>query len=139
MRGTDGIEPALDFHHFGVACRNLDEQERVYAVFGYTRERDDFTDPIQGVSGRFLVGGGPRMELLVALENSSVLDPWLANGPRIYHQAFETPNLASSLQYLDRHGFRTIVGPVPAVAFSNRLIAFAMNRRMTMIELIEYR
>lgn len=137
MSGIDGAAPGLAFHHFGVACRNLDDQERVYAVFGYTRERADFTDPIQGVSGRFLVGPGPRMELLVAFENSSVLDPWLASGPRIYHQAFETPSLASSLQYLAKHGFRTIVGPVPAVAFDNRLIAFALNRHMTMIELIE--
>lgn len=126
----------LTFHHFGVACRQLDREAAAYKSLGYAAEGPDFLDPIQGVHGRFLVGGGPRIELLVAMEGREVLDPWLKGGSRIYHQAFETPDLLSAVGELKKDGARVVVQPVPAVAFGGRDICFVMLRTLTLIELI---
>ncbi len=126
----------LSFHHFGVACKSLDREAAAYAPLGYQAEAPDFLDPIQGVQGRFLVGGGPRIELLVAMEGRDVLDPWLKGGSRIYHQAFETPDLPAALDELRGVGARVVVQPVPAVAFGGRDICFLMLRTMSLIELI---
>ena len=128
---------SLTFHHFGIACRNLDREMRAYTTLGYAPEAADFEDPIQGVAGRFLTGGGPRLELLVALPGSDVLDPWLQGGSRIYHQAFEATDLQGSIDELVADNARVVVEPVPAVAFGGRHIAFLMLRTMSLVELIQ--
>lgn len=127
----------FDFHHFGIACKDLDREQAQYELLGYEPEGADFSDAVQGIRGRFLVGGGPRLELLVALPGSTVLDPWLQAGHRIYQQAFEVDDLAEAIEFLEGKGARTVVEPVPAVAFEGRQIAFLMQRNMAMIELIE--
>lgn len=129
--------PPLAFHHLGVACRDLDREEKTYQGLGYQRETDDFVDPIQGVRGRFLVGPGPRIELLQQLDGRDVLEPWLQHGSRIYHQAFEVDDITAAVNMFLTNGNRVVVEPVPAVAFEGRRIAFLMTRTMTLFELIE--
>jgi methylmalonyl-CoA/ethylmalonyl-CoA epimerase len=129
---------ALSFHHFGIACRDLDREEAAYAELGYKVEAPDFIDPVQGVRGRFLAEGGPRLELLVALEGSQVLEPWLTTGTsRVYHEAFETLDLKKALDSMVDSGARVVVEPAPAVAFNGRGICFLMLRNMALVELIE--
>ena len=125
------------FHHVGVACHDLDSESKHFSLLGYTQESPDFTDPAQGVSGRFLVGGGPRMELLKSLPGKGTLTPWLKSGIKLYHLAYETPDISNAIEHYRREGAKLIVSPVPAVAFSGRLIAFLMLPNMLLIELIE--
>jgi methylmalonyl-CoA/ethylmalonyl-CoA epimerase len=127
----------LAFHHLGVACRDLDREEQVWTALGYRRERPDFEDPRQQIRGRFIVGRGPRLELLVGTPGSTVLDPWLSRGIKIYHQAFEVPALAKMLGAFVLLGARVVVEPVPAVAFDNREICFVMLPNNSLIELIQ--
>ena len=126
----------LAFHHIGVACRNLDAEERVYALMGYAREGTDFEDPIQGIGGRFLTGPGPRLELLIELPGSGVLTPWLRKGIRLYHLAWMTQDLSQASAALVADKARVVVAPVPAVAFGGRNISFLMLPNHQMIELI---
>jgi len=129
--------PGLSFHHIGVACRSLDVEEQHYRPLGYGREGADFTDPIQGIQGRFLTGGGPRLELLVETPGKSVLTPWLRKGIRLYHLAWEAADLSeASRQFVERRA-RVVVPPVPAVAFGGRSITFLMLPNLQLIELIE--
>lgn len=53
-----------EFHHIGVACKDFDYEQNKFATLGYRQEAPDVHDPIQRVHVRFLVGGGPRMELV---------------------------------------------------------------------------
>src|SRR4051794_17708465 len=78
----------LEFHHFGIACTDIAVLAQDYEKLGYTVEGAPFVDEIQKIKGLFITGGGPRLELLAAHNNSTVLTPWLSSGPRIYHQAF---------------------------------------------------
>jgi methylmalonyl-CoA/ethylmalonyl-CoA epimerase len=126
----------LAFHHVGVACRDLNTEERLFSALGYEREGPDFLDPIQGVHGRFLVRGGPRLELLCNQEGRGVLSAWLKNRTKFYHIAYETENLAGSGAELAQLGAKQVVAPVPAVAFGQRKIAFYMLPNLAMIELI---
>ena len=137
---TNGRTEALDglgFHHVGLACADLDAEERAFARLGYTREGPDFEDPVQGVRGRFLVGAGPRLELLCELPGGTVLGPWLRKGVKMYHVAYEAADLAEADAAVTALGARRVVAPVPAVAFGGRRIAFYMMPNGFLVELIE--
>ena len=62
----------LNFHHLGIATRNIDIEYNQWMRFGYRKETEVFKDINQGVKGIFLVGTGPRLELLEPLENSKL-------------------------------------------------------------------
>lgn len=130
----------LRFHHLGVACRHIDAEARSVALLGYrpeAGEHGEFEDPLQGVRGRFMVGPGPRLELLEPLAGSTVLDLWLKAGVRIYHQAYEVADLDAEAARLTGAGARMMSPPQPAVAFSGRRVCFVMLRTMLLVELIE--
>ncbi len=124
------------FHHIGVACRNLDSEARRFAALGYIQEGVDFTDPIQGVSGRFLIGGGPRLELLIPHSADGCLAPWLKTGAKLYHLAYVVSDFDGEITRLRNEGAKTVVQPVPAVAFEGRHITFLMLPNMMLVELI---
>ncbi len=125
------------FHHLGVATRRIAREADGWRSFGYRQEGEVFEDPRQGIRGVFLVGAGPRLELLEALPGSTVLDGWLERGIKIYHQAFEVPDLPTALADLTARGAKIVVEPVPAIAFGGRKISFLMLPVLHLIELIE--
>jgi methylmalonyl-CoA/ethylmalonyl-CoA epimerase len=130
--------PIGRFHHIGVATESIVRDEDVYALLGYQREGEVFLDAGQGVRGVFLVGPGPRLELLEPHEGSTTLEPWLRAGSRLYHQAYEVDDLDASLS-LARRDLRTHVlrRPMPAPAFGGRPVSFLMLRNHSVIELIQ--
>jgi methylmalonyl-CoA/ethylmalonyl-CoA epimerase len=137
--GTPAVSLALAgarFHHVGVAARELDVEERFFAMLGYAREREDVVDERQGVRARFLVGGGPRIELLVDLPGSGGVGEWLKRGITLYHLAYEVDDLTSSGERLGALGAKLIVGPLPAIAFDHRPIEFWLLPTMMLVELI---
>lgn len=126
------------FHHIGVACRDLDAEERHFAALGYTVEGPSFVDPKQGITGRFLVASGqPRLELLVNSGATGPLDPWLEKGVKFYHFAYEVLDLAAAIDELKVSRARVVVPPVEAVAFHMRQIAFLMQANGMLTEFIE--
>lgn len=126
------------FHHIGVATESIARDETVYAQLGYRREGDEFVDPGQGVRGVFLIGPGPRLELLEPHAGSTTLQPWLEAGSRMYHQAYEVANLDASLnsarKELRAHVLRP---PMPSPAFGGRPVLFLVLRNRSVIELIQ--
>lgn len=130
----DGI--GLQFHHIGVACTDLDGEAARLAILGYRPGGNDFADPVQGVRGRFLIGPGPRLELLAPMPGRDVLDPWLKAGAKLYHLAFEVAEVDAAIALLVKRRARLVSGPVPAVAFDGRPIAFLMLPNLLLIELI---
>ncbi len=130
--------PIGRFHHIGVATESIAQDEAVYAQLGYERDGEDFLDPGQGVRGVFLVGPGPRLELLEPHAGSTTLEPWLRAGSRLYHQAYEVDDLEESLasarKELRAHVLRV---PMPAPAFGGRPVSFLMLRNRSVIELIQ--
>ncbi|BCZ24963.1 VOC domain-containing protein [Mycobacterium senriense] len=132
------MRPIGRFHHIGVATESIARDEAIYAQLGYQREDEEFVDPAQGVRGLFLVGPGPRLELLEPLEGSTTLDPWLEAGSRLYHQAYEVDDLNASLdsarKELRAHILRP---PMPSPAFGGRSVSFLILRNRSVIELVQ--
>jgi methylmalonyl-CoA/ethylmalonyl-CoA epimerase len=126
------------FHHIGVATESIARDETVYAQLGYEREGEEFIDSGQGVRGVFLVGPGPRLELLEPYDGSMTLEPWLRAGSRLYHQAYEVDDLDASLgsarKDLRAHVLRA---PMPSPAFGGRPVSFLILRNRSVIELIQ--
>jgi methylmalonyl-CoA/ethylmalonyl-CoA epimerase len=125
------------FHHVGVACRSLDREEAGLAWLGYGRTGELFTDEHQGISGVFLEGPGPRLELLEPLEGRDVLDPWLEGRAKMYHLAYEVDELDPATEAARNAGARPVSPAAPAVAFGNRRICFIMLPSLFLVELIE--
>lgn len=127
------------FHHLGYACTSIARERSVFESLGYEQEGQAFSDPIQGVNGCFMLGPGPRIELLENTEGSRTLTPWLEAGTKLYHLAYEVETSLDEAVtcVVRRERARVVVQPVPAVAFGGRHICFVMFRQGLLIELIE--
>ncbi|MCX7672531.1 MAG: VOC family protein [Thiobacillaceae bacterium] len=129
--------PSLRFHHLGYACAQIKRELPHYLSLGYYCEGERFVDVALGVAGQFLIGGGPRLELLENLPGSTTLDPWLAQGIKCYHLAYEVEDLAQALVWVSTQRGRVTVHPTTAVAFGGRRVMFALMRNMQLFEFIE--
>lgn len=125
-----------EFHHIGVACKDFEQEQSKFAALGYRQESPDVHDPVQRVHIRFLVGGGPRMELVRSDGEPGPLAPWLKSGIKMYHMAYIVKDLSASLASLKSQGARVVVAPVPAAAFGGRNISFVMLPNLLLVELI---
>jgi methylmalonyl-CoA/ethylmalonyl-CoA epimerase len=127
----------LRFHHLGFATQSCEREAETLALLGYAPEGEAFIDPVQEIRGLFLVGGGPRIELLEPLRGAKTLDPWLRKGIKIYHHAYETPAIDESIVRAREAGARLVSGPREAVAFDHMRVAFLMLPSMYMFELVD--
>ena len=132
IAAVDGLE----FHHLGVACERIAAEIEVWAGLGYRPEGEAFVDAAQGVRGLFMVGGGPRIELLEATENSRTLEPWLKRSVKFYHSGYFVPDLAAAIAALEARG-ASIARPPARSAYFGGAIAFLLMPNLALIELIE--
>jgi len=135
--GCDSMIAGLQFHHIGVACRDLEKEMRSFAIVGYKLEGEHFSDPLQKIHGCFLVGPGPRIELLAPMDDTSPVMPWLQKGVKMYHQAYEVESIADATAALCAERAVVISPAKPAVAFGGRKISFVMFPNLLLVELIE--
>ena len=126
----------LSFHHLGVACSDLDDDEAIFAALGYHLECPECVDEIQGVRARFLVGNGPRIELVSNLEGRTVLSEWLKKGTKFFHVAYEVDDLDETSAALQQLGAKQVVAPVPGAAFEMRRLCFHVLPNMMLVETI---
>lgn len=126
------------FHHLGYATRSIANELPHFAGLGYATAGPAIDDPRQGVTVQFLQGLGPRIELVQPLAGSTLLDPWLAAGIRLYHAAYEVPAFDEALQWAREQRARLVVPPVAASAFGSRTIAFVMLRNGFLVEFIAH-
>lgn len=93
------LPEGYEFHHVGYATTSLQKERSFFAFLGYRQEGEDFVDPIQGVMGCFLVGSGPRIELLENLPGADTLTPWLNAGIKMYHLAYLVADIERALEW----------------------------------------
>ena len=127
----------LTFHHLGYATNKIEDEIEYFFKLGYELESDFFEDELQGIRGCFLVGNGPRLELLENLSNSKTLDPWLESKIKMYHIAYTTKNLNFSINLAKENKGKLIAPPTTSIAFKGNQIAFVSFRNAPLLELIE--
>jgi methylmalonyl-CoA/ethylmalonyl-CoA epimerase len=131
----------LTFHHVGIAVPSLQEAIPAYRdLLGYQLTSGPFDDPIQNVSVCFLSRGGsdPSIELVAPLGPNSPVSRVLKKGHGTYHICYEVPEIQAAVEHFTGQGAMLLSGPVPAVAFEMRNIAWLMtNEANLLVELVE--
>lgn len=136
LAGPPTLPLGYEFHHLGYATESLEREIRWLTMIGYEPEGAEFSDPVQGIMGCFLVGIGPRIELLQNLSGKNTLTPWLSQGIRIYHFAYLVQDVPQAVAWARGLGAKVTVPAVSAVAFEKRPISFVMLRNGMMLEFI---
>jgi methylmalonyl-CoA/ethylmalonyl-CoA epimerase len=129
------------FHHVGVAVRDIREAISVYKdLFGYEVTSGPLDDPIQNVSACYLSRGtgDPAIEIVSPLGPNSPVDRTLKRGGGTYHICYEVPNIRAAIEHLTKRGSLLLSGPVPAIAYSMREIAWLMTDEANLlVELLQ--
>lgn len=141
---TEDASAALGFQllHVGVAVPSLDSAAKSLAdLFGYRVVSGPFDDPIQKVTVNFLSHGEnnvAEIELIAPLTDDSPIKSMLAKGSGgAYHLCFGTTDIDAALQHAKSNGCIIVSGPVPAVAFGGRRIAWLYTPSRQLFELVE--
>lgn len=126
------------FHHFGVACRDIDKTAEAYSELGYSKGETVF-DPLQNINICFLTHTAmPLVELLSPVdENSPVVQILDKNGVTPYHTCYAVENLEDAIKVFKRRRYVIVSKPKEACAIENRRVAFLYNADMGLIELVE--
>ena len=124
------------FHHLGVACESIEADKATWLSLGYRLENAPFVDEAQGIRGLFMVGGGPRVELLEGLEGSMTLAPWIKRRVKFYHVGYLVQSLDAAMEKLLTSGATIARSPMMSVYFQSR-IAFLMMPNLALIEIID--
>lgn len=128
------------FHHVGIAVRELaPASQSLQTLFGYTVTSGPFDDPIQKVSVLFLSRGHEDtvFELVAPLGPDSPIKRTLEKGGGTYHVCYEVPDMTAAIEHLRKEGCYLLSGPVPAVAFEMREIAWIMTPAQLLVELVK--
>lgn len=129
-------------HHLGFVVASIEA-----AMPGFLRslrgqwDSQIFHDPIQRVKVAFLQPGldaQAQIELVEPVGEDSPVLRFLqtANGG-LHHVCYEVRSLENSVREFRANGALLVRPPKPAVAFSNRRIAWVMTGERLLIELLE--
>jgi hypothetical protein len=104
---------------------------------GYRPEGAAFVDEVQGIRGLFMVGGGPRIELLEPTNGSTTLSPWIKRRVKLYHIGYLVESFDAAIEILIARGATFARSPVISVYFKSR-IAFLMMPNLALVEVVEF-
>ena len=128
----------FEFHHIGVATKDIEKEFKNYAILGYSKEDKFDGDTNQGVKGLFITAKNqPRLELLQNLENSITLDFWLNQGVKMYHFGYLVKDIEKAYDVFTTKLRAKVISPMKKSAYFGKRICFLMMNNMFIIELIE--
>jgi methylmalonyl-CoA/ethylmalonyl-CoA epimerase len=127
-------------HHIGIAVWNLESALRNYeTLLDYRLIAGPVSDPIQNVSVCFLSRGEEDtvLELVAPLGPDSPVDRTLKKGGGPYHICYQVSDINAAIRHFTGQGSLLLSGPVPAVAFEMREIAWLMTESHLLVELVQ--
>lgn len=110
--------------HIGIAVRNLEESNRLFARLLGTEPYKTETVEREGVKTSFFKVGDVKIELLEATRPDSAIATFIEKrGEGIHHLAFEVDNVSDKIVEKTKDGFKALSdNPMPGA--DNKLIAF---------------
>jgi methylmalonyl-CoA/ethylmalonyl-CoA epimerase len=129
----------MKIHRLGIAVSNLNWSLNHYKKsLGWTNKSNIVFDPIQNVNIIFMGDeNGVLYELIEPVDETSPVFNLLKRRTSLYHFCYEVKDIDAKIKKLSGNGFFLISGPVPAVAFNGRRVAFLINQDNLTIELVE--
>lgn len=131
----------LDFHHLGLAVKNDRDALVMLEALGYS-PGEKIYDPLQNVHVRLCTAPlQPTVEIVQpGEEGKSPVDSIISKyNELVYHNCYETPDLAQTLAAIEGLGLRcmTLSERKPAVLFGGRHVSFYRVIGFGIIELLE--
>jgi methylmalonyl-CoA/ethylmalonyl-CoA epimerase len=129
----------IKLHHLGIAVRSIAEQGYGYCeTIGIASPHEPITDEVQNVRVAFAdLGDGVAVEFVEPLRENSPIERILQRGGCLYHVCYEVADLEAEIARVRARGGLLVTGPVPAVAFGGRRIAFVYTPGHDLVEFVE--
>jgi methylmalonyl-CoA/ethylmalonyl-CoA epimerase len=124
----DLFGPGAVFHHIGMV---------VPSIADACPNSPTVHDPVQDVSATFARVHGTVIEFIEPASPNSPVRGNLKKGIKLAHLCFAVPNLQKAIAAAEQHDLRLIAEPVPAIAYSGRLIAWMFHPVLGLFELVE--
>jgi len=127
----------LEFHHIGVATKNIEKELASFSLLGYKKHGESFDDFEQGIRGQFIKSNNqPMLELLENLDGSYTLSPLLEKSNKLYHFSYLVDDFDELVKVFVSNRGKIISYPKISQYFKKR-ICFVLLPNMFIIELIE--
>ena len=112
-------------HHVGIACRDLESvRSWVLATFPVASDSGPVHDPLQDADLCLLhMSDGFALELV----SGPIVQGMLHRRITYYHLCYEVKDISASISSLQSGGCRLVSGPLPAVLFDGRPVAFLLS------------
>jgi methylmalonyl-CoA/ethylmalonyl-CoA epimerase len=130
----------VGLHHVGFLTGDLEGTSQHFnSVLGYKIESRVVEDSLQTARVQFLrqPGGTSWLELVTPNGEGGKLANALKQGDGLHHLCYEVTDLESACSAYRDRGCLMVGSPTPAVAFDGRRIAWFMDRRRFLFELVE--
>jgi methylmalonyl-CoA/ethylmalonyl-CoA epimerase len=127
--------------HLGIAVKNLDQAEKVYASLLNTASYKREVVESEGVSTSFFKVGESKIELLEATKADSPIAKFIEKkGEGIHHIAYAVTDIVTEMKRLESEGF-TLLNKEPKHGADNKLVAFVhpKNCNGVLVELCQER
>jgi methylmalonyl-CoA/ethylmalonyl-CoA epimerase len=112
-------------HHIGIACRDLMAvRDWVHDIFSVTLDSGVVHDPLQDADLCLL---SIENDFALELVSGRVVEGMLRRRSSYYHLCYEVDEITETISSLQTGGCRLISGPVPAVLFGGRPVAFLLS------------
>lgn len=127
----------MKVHHVGYAVKNIEDSMQHFQVLGYKQVSEIVADSIRNVKIVFLQNDTEKIELVAPNGENTPVDSVLKkSGPTPYHICYEVGDIEEAITILDKK-WLVIRKPEIAPAINNRKVAFLLNNKIGLIELVE--
>jgi methylmalonyl-CoA/ethylmalonyl-CoA epimerase len=128
-------------HHVGYVVKSIEEQAPGFVKsLGAMWDQQIIHDPLQGAKVTFLRtpgAGDAQIELVEPAGDNSPVSRFLEKGGGLHHLCYEVADLAEHLKLIRAAGCVVVRAPMPAAAFQQRLIAWALTREKLLLEFLD--
>lgn len=128
----------LEFHHIGIACKDIEATASRYLSLGY-KKGETVHDPLQDILICFLSHDSmPLVELLAPYDEDSPVNEILRkSGVSPYHTCYRVKDIEDAIKGFRKEKYLVVSKPNPACAIEGKKVAFLYNNDMGLIELLE--
>lgn len=110
--------------HLGIAVKNLDESNKLFAKLLGTKHYKVEEVVSEGVRTSFFMVGETKIELLEATKPESPIAKFIEKkGEGIHHMAYDVEDIETEIERLKDEGFQ-VINPKPKDGADNKRIVF---------------
>lgn len=128
----------MKIHHIGYLVKKIDKATETFVALGYEIESGPVHDEIRKVDITFLIKDGYRVELVSPYDPDSVVADLIKKYTNMpYHICYESYDYETDVNELKKNAFIQTDAPECAPAIEGKKVAFFVNARIGMIEIID--